>query len=52
MTWKEIPLITKTMVGDYPNGVTLTHADMKKVEQRLDRSATLPKYDILIWPRE
>lgn len=52
MTWKGEHPIIKTITGTYPNGVSLTDAEMKKVELRLERSSTLPKYDILIRPRE
>jgi hypothetical protein len=37
--------------GEYRAGVRLTKAEMKPIEARLDRSATLPKYDITIRPK-
>jgi hypothetical protein len=37
---------------DYPDGVRVPAQEMKKYEARLQRSATLPKYDITIKPRE
>ena len=36
--------------GGYRDGVRLTKAQMKPIEARLERSAGLPKYDILIRP--
>ena len=38
--------------GDYANGVTVPDAEWKQYEARLERSATLPKYDIVIKPKE
>ena len=37
--------------GDYPNGVRVAAREMKEYEARLERSATLPKYDIRIKPK-
>ena len=36
--------------GDYPDGVTIPPQERKQYEARLQRSATLPKYDITILP--
>jgi len=36
--------------GVYPDGVRLTAKEMRPVEARLQRSAALPKYDIVIKP--
>jgi hypothetical protein len=36
--------------GVYPDGVRLTAKEMRPYEARLQRSATLPKYDIIIRP--
>ena len=33
------------LTGEYAGGVKLTKAEMKPVEARLERSATVPKYD-------
>jgi Rhodopirellula transposase DDE domain len=38
--------------GDYPNGVRLSRSQMKPYEKRLQRSASLPKYDITITPNQ
>ena len=35
----------------YRDGVRLTKAEMQPIEARLERSATLPKYDIVIHPQ-
>jgi hypothetical protein len=51
MTWKGIHPIVKRLAGDYPNGVRLSKKEMKPYEARLERSKTLPKYDILIKPK-
>jgi hypothetical protein len=36
------------LYGVYPDGVRVAAQEMKQYEARLQRSATLPKYDILI----
>jgi transposase len=51
MTWKgEHPTVYRT-TGDYPSGVKVPRAEMKLLSPRLERSGTLPKYDITIKPR-
>lgn len=50
MTWQGRPPEVKVLQGDYPNGVRLSKAQMRPYEARLDRSKTLPKYDITIKP--
>ena len=50
MTWKGHPPTVLPLEGDYRNGVRLTKAEMKPIEARLERSKTLPKYDIIIKP--
>jgi hypothetical protein len=42
----------KCLQGEYPDGVRVAAKEMKPYEARLQRSATLPKYDILITPRK
>jgi len=44
-------LATLRLHGMYPDGVRVTPKEMKPIEARLQRSATLPKYDITIKPR-
>lgn len=51
MTWQGKTPAVDALVGEYPDGVRLTRAEMKPVEARLERSKTLPKYDITIQPR-
>lgn len=51
MTWKGRHPVVKRLHGDYPDGVRLSKKEMKPYEARLERSATLPKYDITIKPR-
>jgi hypothetical protein len=41
----------KRLPGAYPDGVGVPAQEMKQYEARLQRSATLPKYDITIKPR-
>jgi hypothetical protein len=36
--------------GEYPDGVRVAAQEMKRYEARLQRSITLPKYDITIKP--
>ena len=42
----------KRLHGEYPPGVRLTKNEMKPYETRLERSKTLPKYDIVIRPKQ
>ena len=51
MTWKSRHPIVKRLHGEYPDGVRVAAKEMKGYEARLERSATLPKYDITIKPR-
>lgn len=50
MTWKGQSPVVEHMTSEYRDGVRLTKAEMKPIEARLERSKTLPKYDILIRP--
>jgi Rhodopirellula transposase DDE domain len=50
MTWRGKPPEVKRLHGDYPDGVRLSKKEMKPYEARLQRSKTLPKYDITIKP--
>ncbi len=52
MTWRGQSPTVKRLHGDYPAGVKLTRTQMKPYEARLQRSKTLPKYDITIKPRQ
>ena len=51
MTWKGRHPEVKSLDGAYPNGVRLSRKEMRPYQARLERSATLPKYDITIKPR-
>ena len=51
MTWKGMHPVVRRLHGHYPQGVRLTKKEMKPYEARLQRSKTLPKYDITIKPR-
>ena len=51
MTWRGQHPTVKRLYGDYPARVRVPAKEMKEVEARLQRSTTLPKYDITIRPR-
>jgi hypothetical protein len=50
MTWKGRHPNVNCLEGEYPNGVRVGAKEMKSYEARLQRSAALPKYDIVIKP--
>jgi Rhodopirellula transposase DDE domain len=50
MTWKGHHPTVRRLAGVYPDGVRLTAVEMRPYEARLQRSAALPKYDIVIKP--
>jgi transposase len=52
MRWKGRHPTVKRLHGEYPDGVRVPAKEMKGYEARLERSATLPKYDITIKPRD
>ena len=51
MTWKGKHPTVGQLDGVYPDGVRLTAKEMRPIEARLQRSASLPKYDIVIKPK-
>ena len=51
MRWKGKHPTVKRLAGEYPDGVRVPAKEMKAIEARLERSETLPKYDITIKPR-
>ncbi|HMB05526.1 MAG TPA: hypothetical protein VKP69_17550 [Isosphaeraceae bacterium] len=51
MTWKGLHPTVKRLHGVYPDGVRVAAKEMKEYEARLQRSETLPKYDMVIKPR-
>jgi hypothetical protein len=50
MTWKGRHPTVRILLGKYRDGVCVPAKEMRLVEARLQRSATLPKYDITIKP--
>ena len=51
MRWRRRHPTVKQLEGEYADGVRVPAAEMKQIEARLERSTTLPKYDITIKPR-
>ena len=51
MRWKGRHPTVKQLEGEYPDGVRVPPKEMKAIAARLERSATLPKYDITIKPK-
>jgi Rhodopirellula transposase DDE domain len=51
MRWKGRHPTVRRLDGVYPQGVRLTAKQMRPYEARLQRSVTLPKYDIVIKPK-
>jgi hypothetical protein len=51
MVWKGRHPTVKRLQGEYPDGVRVPAKEMREYEARLERSATLPKYDITIKPK-
>ena len=52
MVWEGLHPTVQHLDGIYPEGVRLTKKEMKPIEARLERSKTLPKYDITIRPSQ
>jgi len=50
MTWRGEHPEVHHLVHDYDTEVPVTNAEMKRINDRLERSKTLPKYDITIRP--
>ena len=51
MTWRGRHPTVKRLHGVDPDGIRVPAKEMKAYEARLQRSATLPNYDITIKPR-
>jgi hypothetical protein len=51
MRWKGRHPTVKRLYGSYPDGVRVPAKEMRLIEARLQRSVSLPKYDITIRPR-
>jgi hypothetical protein len=52
MTWKGMHPTVERLFGPYATKVSVPAAEMATYEARLERSATLPKYDIKIEPKQ
>lgn len=52
MTWCGQQPTVKRLEGDYPEQATVANKEWKEYEARLERSPSLPKYDIVIKPKE
>ena len=48
MTWKGVHPVVERLEGAYARKVSVSAKEMKAYNVRLERSATLPKYDIII----
>ena len=51
MRWKGRHPTVKRLAGESADGVRVPAQEMKAIEARLERSTTLPKYDITIKPK-
>ena len=51
MLWKGKHPTVKRLEGNYRDGIRLSKKEMKPYAARLQRSKTLPKYDITIKPK-
>jgi transposase len=51
MTWRGAHPLVERLLRTYAKKVTVAAEEMEKYNARLERSATLPKYDITIKPR-
>jgi len=52
MTWRKKHPVVERIVKTYASKVRVSKTEMKTYNARLERSATLPKYDITIRPRK
>ena len=52
MTWKKMHPKVERLMGPYATKVSVPAQEMETYEARLQRSATLPKYDITIKPKQ
>ena len=51
MKWKGKHPNVMRIEGGYPTGIIVPKEEMKQINQRLERSETLPKYNIIIKPK-
>ena len=52
MKWKGMHPVVQRLEGSYANNVRVSAKEMKTWNARLERSVTLPKYDITITPKK
>ena len=52
MVWRGRHPSVQHLEGSWVDGVKLTKKEMQPIEARLERSTTLPKYDITIRPKQ
>lgn len=48
--WRKTKTCAVKLFGEYAKGVVLKKADQKRLEQRLIRSKTIPRWDVVIMP--
>jgi len=48
MTWKGVKPVVKLSEKIYKKAVKHTKPEIKKIEQKIKRSKTLPKWDVII----
>jgi hypothetical protein len=51
MTWKAVRPIVQLRDKAYANGVRVAKKAFRKIEERLERHVSLPKYGVRIQPR-
>ena len=51
MKWKGAHPTVSRIEGDYPTGISVPKEEMKYINERLERSKTLGKYDITVKPK-
>jgi len=51
MTWKAVRPIVQLLDKAYENGVRVAKKAFHKIEERLERHVSLPKYGVRIQPR-
>ena len=52
MTWRKMHPRVERLIGSYAAKVRVPADEMKAYNARLERSAALPKYDIIITPKK
>ena len=51
MTWNGIKASIKLVDKTYQKGVSLSKEEMKKYQSQINRSVSLPKWDVKILPK-